>query len=81
MLRLHIKTLFRIRYHPLLFQIHYNVVYLLSIMESTLQHSDVTTFRILLKQDRNRLRRILKQSARHKKTVLVIPLLEVSLPL
>jgi len=33
------------------------------------------TFRILVKQDRNRLQRSLKESARQKKTVLVIPLL------
>jgi len=46
-----------------------------AIIESTLHYGEVNTFRILLKQDRNRLQGILKQSARDKKTVLIIPLL------
>ena len=45
------------------------------MIESTSHYGEVTTFRILLKQDRNRLQRSLTQSARHKKTILVIPLL------
>ena len=45
------------------------------MIESTLHYGEVTTFRILLKQDQNRLQSSLTQSARHKKTILVIPLL------
>ncbi len=45
------------------------------MIESTSHYGEVTTFRILLKQDQKRLQRRLTQSARHKKTILVIPLL------